>query len=124
MCLAVNSVEFEIDRLEYALVQVAVLQFGIVIVGIDVMPETGPHFGEKGIVAASNRFANFVHSLVDNVAVMLESFDSAEIVSAVAKVRLFVDSIERRNTAELQQVQLVVPMVQVEVQPPVLLEGL
>ena len=45
MCLAVNSVEFEIDILGFALVQVAVLQFGIVIVGIDVMFETGPHLG-------------------------------------------------------------------------------
>ena len=121
MCLAVNSVE--IDRLEYALVQVAELQFGIVIVGIDVMLETGSHLGEKGIVAASNRFANFVHSLVDNVVVMFESFGFVETVSAVAKVPLFVDSFERRNTAELQQVQLAVPMVQVEVQPLVLLEG-
>ena len=123
MCLAVNSVEIEIDRLEYALVQVAVLQFGIVIVGIDVMLETGPHLGEKDIVVASNRFANFVHSLVDNVVVMFESFGFVETVSAVAKVPLFVDSFERRNTAELQQVQLAVPMVQVEVQPLVLLEG-
>ena len=63
-----------------------------------------------------------MHSLVDNVAVMFESFDFAETAPAVAKVRLFVDSFERRNTAELQQVQLAVPMVQVEVQPLVLLE--
>ena len=123
MCLAVNSVEFEIDILVFALVQVAVLQFGIVIVGIDVMLETGPHLGEKDIVAASNRFANFVHSLVDNVAVMFESFDFAETAPAVAKVRLFVDSFERRNIAELQRVQLVVLMVQVEAQPLVRLEG-
>ena len=64
-----------------------------------------------------------MHSLVDNVAVMIESFDFAETVSAVAKVRLFVDSFERRNIAELQRVQLVVLMVQVEAQPLVRLEG-
>ena len=64
-----------------------------------------------------------MHSLVDNVAVMFESFDFAETVSAVAKVRLFVDSFERRNIAELQRVQLVVLMVQVEAQPLVRLEG-